>query len=169
MVRIIRGTMWILQMLKCVVGTVTIVLSSGSTSQNFARYCADCTYICVFTNYTDSYLHTHVDLSAVNFNNIVIYIYIYTCIYIYVYVYICVSSGRCLSCSNYCSWVNDSSSCRHDILTWTVPAATVSPLLLWPTVPFPDGRLMQGVGRMVIGRKIYEWWTGSKTGNFCRT
>jgi len=74
-VRIIGGTVWILQMLKCVVGAVTTVLSSGSTSQNFARYFADCIYICVFTKYTDSYLHMHVGLCAVNFNNIIIYMY----------------------------------------------------------------------------------------------
>jgi hypothetical protein len=71
MVRIIGGTMWILQMLKCVVGAVTIVLSIGSTFQNFALYCA------VFTKYTDSYLHMHVGLCAVNFNNIIIYMYTY--------------------------------------------------------------------------------------------
>ena len=65
-------------MLKCAVGSVTTLLSSGSTSQNFARYFADCTYICVFTKYTDSFLHLHVGLRAVNFNNIIIYMY--TCV-----------------------------------------------------------------------------------------
>jgi len=69
---------WILQMLKCVVGAVTTVLSSGSTSQNFARCFADCTYTCVFTKHTDSYLHIHVGLCAVDFNNIIIYMY--TCV-----------------------------------------------------------------------------------------
>jgi hypothetical protein len=64
-------------MLKCVVGEVTAVLSSGSTSQNFARYCADSTYICVFTKYTDSYIHMHVGLCAVSFNNIIIYMCTY--------------------------------------------------------------------------------------------
>lgn len=78
MVRITGVTVWILQMLKCVVGSVTTVLSSGSTSHNFSRYFADCTHICVFTKYTDSYLHMHVGLCAVNFNNIIIYVY--TCV-----------------------------------------------------------------------------------------
>jgi hypothetical protein len=64
-------------MLKCVVGAVTTVIPSGSISQNFARYCADSTYICVFTVYTDSCLHMHVGLCAVNFNNIIIYVYTY--------------------------------------------------------------------------------------------
>jgi len=61
-----------------VVDAVTTVLPSGSTSQNFAIYFADCTYICVLTKYTDSYFHVHLGLCAITFNNIIIYMY--TCV-----------------------------------------------------------------------------------------